>query len=140
MTATQPPRRSNAQNVLWFWVGLVCFAAIGVIGYFSGASLGLGLTSRSQWLIVGAIAMLAVTAGLGIFAIRRRNIPLGSGLLVGYALATVFSAGECTFWQGSSGGYGFLAGFIYYAMALAVGLVVLLVAFGVEAFASRRQR
>lgn len=135
MTAAGPPRRTYTQNVLWFWLGLLAFAAIGVAGYFAGAAVGGG----NPWLIAGAVVMLALNAGLGVYAIRRGNIPLGSGMFVGYALATVMSGGECTLWQGSSGSYGFLGGFISYLIVLGGGIIVMLVvAIGEAIYRSRR--
>lgn len=134
MTAAGPPRRPLTWHVLWFVSGLAIFAAIGVLGYFALAA------ARGQGQLVGAVLMLALTAGLAIFAMRRGNVVLGSGLLAGYALATVFSAGQCTLWRASGPDYGFLAGFIYYGFALGAGLVLLLaVLVGETVYNARRK-
>jgi hypothetical protein len=104
-----------------FLGGLLIFAVIGVAGFFLG-SMG----ARGPAGLLAAFAMLAITAALAVWALRSGRIVLGSGILVGYALATVLSTGECTLWT-QSANYGFLAGFAYYIIVLATVLVVSLV-------------
>jgi hypothetical protein len=132
MTASDPPRRSLTRRVAWFIAGLAIFAAIGVAGYFGGSAVG------GAGNLFAAALMLALTAGLAIFAIVRGNILLGSGLMLGYAFATLISSGQCTLWSASNS-YGFLAGFIYYGFALGAGLVLLLLVFAGEGIMRRRQ-
>jgi hypothetical protein len=132
MTTTEPQRSSLTRRLAWFIAGLAIFAAIGVAGYFSLSAFG------GAGNLLAALGMLALTAGLAIFAIVRGNIMLGSGLMLGYAFATLVSSGQCTLWSASNN-YGFLGGFIYYGFALGAGLVLLLLVFAGETFMRRRQ-
>lgn len=106
-----------SRRMLWFWLGLLSFAALGFGAFWVSG----GTTIYPTVLLVGLIVLTLVAA---LLAFALSNIPLGSGLLVGYALATVFSSGQCTFWS-TAANYGFLAGAIYYIFAL-VGVLVLL--------------
>lgn len=133
MATIPPPRRTLTMNVLWFWVGLLAFAAIGVAGFFAGSA-----AAGSIGTLAGALLMAAVTAGLGVFAMRRRNIPLGSGILVGYGLATLLSSGQCTLWSAAVD-YGFVGGFIGYGYVLGGALLLLLVVAVGEAIARAAQ-
>jgi hypothetical protein len=132
MTASDPPRTSLTRRLAWFIAGLGIFAVIGVLGYFGGSAVG------GAGNLLAALVMLALTAGLAVFAIVRGNILLGSGLMLGYAFATLVSAGQCTLWSADAG-YGFLGGFIYYGFALGAGLVLLLLVFAGETIMRRRQ-
>ncbi|MFV9506080.1 MAG: hypothetical protein AB4911_16120 [Oscillochloridaceae bacterium umkhey_bin13] len=66
---------------------------------------------------------------------RKQRIPLASGILLGYAVATLTSGGQCTFWV-STNDYGFAEGFIFYLLALAVVFVVLIAAMIADAIRS----
>lgn len=113
--------------LIWFWAGIVAFGVIGFAGFFLGSSL----TGSAMWLATAAMA--AVTAGLAVWAIRAGNLALGSGMLAGYAVATAFSAGQCTFWSASAD-YGFLGGALAYLFTAAAALVAAVIAAVVEAY------
>ncbi len=68
--------------------------------------------------------MALLTGGAAIWIMRRGKIALGSGLLVGYAIAAVASGGQCTFLTASSGYYGFLSGVSIYVCALGLSIAV----------------
>lgn len=124
-----------AAQIWWFILGLLIFGAFGLAMFVLGSSL-----ATSPFGIVGvAVVMALLTGGPAIWAMRRGKIALGSGLLVGYAVAAIASGGQCTFLAASSG-YGFLGGLIIYVYGLGLALVVGVIASIISAIAGWRRR
>ena len=134
--APTPPFRSYSVPVLWFLAGLAIFGAVSVGALLLVSSLPVG--GPAWLLVVAAIVLLAVTAGAAIFAMRRGKVPLGSGLLVGYAVATAFSSGQCTLWSANPD-YAMLTGFFVYLMGLGAVFIVAVVAVVVDAVRRNRR-
>ena len=112
-----------AMQIWQFILGLLIFGIFGFVMFFLGPSLAF-----ITFGIVGfAIVMALVTGGAAIWIMRRGKIALGSGLLVGYAIAAVASGGQCTFLTPVKG-YSPLSGLEIYVyalgLAIAVGVIV----------------
>lgn len=129
MTNPQPTAlsRFNA-NIWWFLLGLVLFGIFGFAMFFAGAAAANGFVGTATL----AALMIAVTGGAAFWAIRNKRIALGSGLLIGYAVAAVASGGQCTYLVGTSD-YGFLGGALIYVYGTALIFVVSLGALIVSA-------
>ncbi len=123
-----------AAQIWWFILGLLIFGAFGLAMFVLGSSL-----ATSPFGIVGvAVVMALLTGGPAIWAMRRGKIALGSGLLVGYAIAAVASGGQCTF-LAASNNYGFMGGFIIYVYGVGLAFVVGVVASIISAIAGWRR-
>jgi hypothetical protein len=133
----EPPRNSAAAPAVgWFALGMALFGAVVVAGFFAVGSLPIqGQGPPIQ--IAGAILLLATAAG-ALFAMRRRRVALGSGLLTGYALATAFSAGQCTLWSANPG-YEMITGFFVYVLALGLAGVLFVIVLVAEAIMRARR-
>jgi hypothetical protein len=109
-------------NTWWFLLGLALFGAFGFAMFFAGAAVA-GVAGT----IGVAALMTAVTGGAAVWAIRSNKIALGSGLLIGYAVAAVASGGQCVFMMTGSNNYGFLNGAAIYVYGTALMLAVAVV-------------
>ena len=113
-----------AMQVWRFILGLLIFGIFG----FVMLVLGSNLATSTFGIVIFAIVMALITGGGAMWAMRHGKISLGSGLLVGYAIAAVASGGQCTFLTAASGYYGFLIGVSMYVcaigLAIAVGVIV----------------
>lgn len=130
MTASPP--RSYVSQVLWFWIGLLIFAVIGFAAFFLSDIVSRGGPVH----IAVAGLVIVVTAVPALLAMGRGRVALGSGLLAGYALATVASAGQCTL-LAPPDNYGFLSGALIYLFALALVIVGAVVVAVVESIRRR---
>ena len=112
-----------AMQIWQFILGLLIFGIFGFVMFFLGSSLA----TSTFGIVIFAIVMAVITGGAAIWAMRHGKIALGSGLLVGYAIAAVASGGQCTFLAHASD-YGFLGGLGIYVyalgLAIAVGVIV----------------
>lgn len=127
--APAPTFRGYAAPVFWFLAGLVLFAIAAVGALFAVSTIP---PNTPRWVsIMLALVFLGLTAVAAIFALRRGRVALGSGLLLGYAVATAFSSGQCTFWS-TNAGYEIITAFFVYLLAMFGVLVSGLVAFGVD--------
>ncbi|MEI7645067.1 MAG: hypothetical protein WCJ55_12395 [Chloroflexales bacterium] len=123
-----------AAQIWWFILGLLIFGAFGLAMFVLGSSL-----ATSPFGIVGvAVVMALLTGGPAIWAMRRGKIALGSGLLVGYAIAAVASGGQCTFLAALSG-YDSLSGLMTYVYTIGLALVVGVIAAIISAIAGWRK-
>jgi hypothetical protein len=114
MTTSPPDRLNAAVAQSWrFLLGMVLFSGLGFAGYFLAAALL--QTSVQPWVI--GVPLLAIAAGIGLYALTHNSVSFGSGILVGYALAAIASGGECTLFV-SDFDYGMLSGALVYAFAL----------------------
>lgn len=119
------PQRPTLAAMLWgFTLGMVAFGILGLLMFFTGAAM-IAAPSVS-WTIAQALFMVLLTGGAALWAIRARRIGLGSGLLIGYALAAVASGGQCTFLT-TAQDYGFLSGAVFYIFGLGLALAIAVV-------------
>lgn len=137
MSNEQPPPRpiSYAAQISSFILGLLIFGTFGLVMFFVGAN---GAANPSR--IVGlAVVMALLTVGPAIWAMRSGKIALGSGLLVGYAIASVASGGQCTYLSMSSD-YGFMNGVMIYIISVGIAFVVGGIVSIISVLASWRRR
>jgi hypothetical protein len=114
MTTSSPDRLNAAVAQSWrFLLGMVLFSGLGFGSYFLAAALW--QTPVPQWVI--GILLLAIAAGIGLYALTHNSVSFGSGVLVGYALAAIASGGQCTLFVADVD-YGALSGALVYAFAL----------------------
>jgi hypothetical protein len=138
MTDEQPrPKPGYAAQIWWFTLGLLIFgvigyAAMGAYAAMVAGAYGAAANEGTVGIITLAIIMILLTGGAAICAMLLRKIALGSGLLVGYAVATVGSGGQCTY-LAAPANYGFLGGGFIYLISLVLAVFV-----GVIALIGRR--
>jgi hypothetical protein len=102
--------------------------------FFAGAAATTSLVGT----ISLAAVMILLTGGAAIWAMRGKKIALGSGLLVGYAIAAVASNGQCTFLN-TSANYGFLSGAVLYLYGFVLAIIVGMIASIISAVTNRRK-
>jgi hypothetical protein len=112
-----PAARFNT-NAWWFLLGLVIFGVFGFVMFFVGTA---AINMVGNFAL--ALLMILATGGAAFWAIRAGRVALGSGLLIGYAVAAVASGGQCTYLVGTSD-YGFLGGALIYLYGTALLFVV----------------
>jgi hypothetical protein len=135
--ASAPKPSRTAVQVAWFTGGMVLFGMAAVASLFVIGSLP--IQGQGPPIQIAGVILLLLTAGAGIFAIMRGNVALGSGLLVGYGLATIFSAGQCTLWAANPD-YGLIQGFLLYLMMLGLVFVIFVIAVVGDAVSNARRR
>lgn len=121
--APEPQRTPVTVGALWrLWATMLVFGMVNL-----GVIIGI---SSIQNGIVGGLVYLAVVivlAALAYAGLHWRYIALG--LLAGYVLMTICSAGVCTLLNPtSSGDQGAIYGLIIYPLALAIFFVALVIA------------
>ena len=99
MSNEQPPPRpiSDPAQFESFILGLLIFGVFGMIMFFVPAMFFVGPNGDPFGIVGLAVVMVLLTGGFAIWAMRSGKIALGSGFLVGYAIAAVASGGQCTF-------------------------------------------
>lgn len=133
--ARPPAPKGYAAPVAWFMAGLIAFGIVVVATFFLIGSLP--LQSAGPPIQIAGLLLLLATAAPAIYALRRGKIALGSGVLVGYALATVFSSGQCTLWVANPG-YEMIMAFFVYIFALGGACVLFIGALVADAIRQRR--
>jgi hypothetical protein len=135
MTNDQPaPKPRFAAQIWWFILGLFLFGVLGFAAVFAGDA-----TINNSALMVGlAVAMVLLTGGAAFWAMRSKKIALGSGLLVGYAIAAVASGGQCTY-LAQSVDYGAISGALIYLYGFVLAIIVGMIASIISAFMSWRR-
>lgn len=95
----QPPRRPNSTGevVGLAFAGIGLFIAANVAIAFVAAILSSGGSDVWLALAAGALALFAFGGGIALVLLRRPWAKgLGLGLMIGWALMTVITAGFCT--------------------------------------------
>lgn len=123
LSAPDPQRAPVTVGALWrLWAAMVVFGGANFIVFFIGASYGaLEITAGLVYLAV-VVALVA----LAYFGLRWRYIALG--LLAGYILMTLCSAGVCTLLNTGGSGEGAFGGLLIYPLALLIFFVALIIA------------
>jgi hypothetical protein len=129
-----PPKPSYAAQIWGFTLGLLIFGGFGYAMFFAGA----GAAVSPIFMALMAVTIALLTAGSAIWAMLLRKIALGSGLLVGYAIAAVASGGECTFLN-TSANYGFLSGAVIYLYGFVLAIIIGMIASIISAVMNRRR-
>jgi hypothetical protein len=135
MSDSQPrPRPGYAAQIWQFILGLLLFGILGPAMLFAGSAAAVS----SAGTVALATFTILITGGAAFWAMRTGRIALGSGLLVGYAVAAVASGGQCTF-LGQSANYGAYAGAAIYVYGFMLALVIGTIASIVTAVAGGRR-
>jgi hypothetical protein len=126
---TNPPRNLTLGGWWLFWGG---FTIYGVLNF----ALLFGLGSLNLPMLPSAIILIGVIIGLMAITWLTGVAMLGYGLLVGYVFMTITSSGTCSFFRPMQN-YEFLNGAVLFALALILGLVVLIIASVVQSIRNR---
>jgi len=124
---------TDLDSMNWFqvWVGGVLAGVAVLLALAVTASVG--LQDDRRWL--GALGMIIVIGLSGWYAYRSMSREIAVGIVAGYGLIALTSAGECTLFVSGDGGGALAAAVIYPAI-----LMVLLIVGGIAAAVSKRRK
>jgi hypothetical protein len=93
------------------------------------------LGRREQSSLVAAVVLVAVIVGIAALSMVKERRDFAIGVLVGYALLSLISSGQCTLLASDIGGRGMQRGLVGYPILLGASGVI-----GVILFSIRRRR
>lgn len=112
------------------WLGALLAGGLATAFFF-------GTNAASLPVLVGGGILIAVLGASAWWAYRRNQRELAIGLVSGYAILSLVSAGQCTLLLEESGdSLSALTGLVLYSLLLAAGLI----AVGVVEFMRRRRQ
>lgn len=113
------------------WLGALLAGGL-AIAFFIGTNGG------NLPVLVGGGVLIAAVAASAWWAYRKNQRELAIGLISGYAILSLVSAGQCTLlFEESGDSLSALTGLVLYSMLLAAGLIAIWV---IEFMRRRRQR